>query len=109
MEARQTLEQRLLEAFAFTVTFVREHPVFDRLLRTEPELLLPLVTVDGGPVLALYRALIAERISAEVKAGRAAPLDIEQAAEVIARLGQSLVLTREGGRARRRVAGRRCR
>jgi hypothetical protein len=37
--------------------FVRGHPLFDRLLRSEPELLLPLITVDGGSALELYRSL----------------------------------------------------
>ena len=40
--------------------FVRGHPLFDRLLRSEPEFLLPLLTVDGAPALALYRELIGQ-------------------------------------------------
>ena len=36
--------------------FVRGHPLFDHLLRAEPELLLPLLTIDGAPALALYRS-----------------------------------------------------
>ena len=30
----------------------REHPLLDRVLRAEPEVLLPFLTSDGGPVLA---------------------------------------------------------
>ena len=78
------------------MSFVRDHPLLDRLLRSEPDLLLPLLTVDGAPALALYRELIATRLQAEVRAGRAAPVDLDQAAEVIARLAMSLLLTREG-------------
>ena len=33
--------------FSFAVNFVRGHALFDRLLRSEPELLLPLLTIDG--------------------------------------------------------------
>ena len=95
-ERDQTLEERLVEGFAFAVSFVRGHPLFDRLLRSEPELLLPLLTIDGTAALALYRELIAQRLRAEVRAGRAAPADLDQAAEVIARLAKSLLLTREG-------------
>src|SRR5215218_2347277 len=62
-EREHTLEQRL----------VLGHPLLDRLLRSEPELVLPLLTVDGAPALALYRELIATRLQAEVRAGRAAP------------------------------------
>ena len=70
--------------------------MFDRLLRSEPEVLLPLLTVDGGPALELYRSLIAELLRAEIQAGRAATADPDRVAEVIARLAISLVLTRDG-------------
>lgn len=79
--------------FAFLVRFVREHPVFDRLLRNEPETVLPSVTVDGGPFLAFYRELIAERLRRLERAGRIAPVDLERAADATARLAVSLVLT----------------
>jgi hypothetical protein len=46
--------------------------LFDRVLRTEPEVLLPLLTVDGGPAFELYRFLIAELLRAEIRDGRAA-------------------------------------
>ena len=95
-ERQDTLEEALVHAFEFVARFVRGHPLFDRLLRSEPEFLLPLMTVDGAPALELYRSLIARRLRAEVSAGRAASADIDRAAEVIARLAQSLLLTREG-------------
>ena len=92
----QSLEERLVRGFSFAVRYVSGHPLFDRLLRSEPELLLPLLTVDGGPVLALYRSLIADRLRVEIRAGRAATADVDVAAEVIARLALSLLLTRQG-------------
>jgi hypothetical protein len=39
----------LLDGLSFAVSFLRGHPLFDRMLRTGPEVLLPLLTVDGGP------------------------------------------------------------
>jgi TetR/AcrR family transcriptional repressor of uid operon len=95
-EREQTLEQRVVLGFSFAVNFVRGHALFDRLLRSEPELLLPLLTIDGTAALALYRELIGQRLRTEVRAGRAAPADVDQAAEVLARLAISLLLTREG-------------
>ncbi len=95
-EGAETLEERLVEGFAFAGRFVRGHPLFDRLLRSEPEVLLPLLTVDGGPVLELYRSLIAQRLQLEVDAGRAATSDVDGVAEVVARLAISLLLTRDG-------------
>src|SRR3954467_10530504 len=91
-----SLEDRLVHGFSFAMRFTREHPLFGRLLRSEPDVILPLVTVDGGPALALYRSLIAQRLHVEVRDGRAAPSDIDSAAEVIARMAMSLLLTPEG-------------
>lgn len=92
----ESLEQRLVDGFTFAVRYVGGHPLFDRLLRSEPELLLPLLTVEGGPAVALYRDLIADRLRAEIEAGRAATADVDVAAEVIARLAVSLLLTPVG-------------
>ncbi len=95
-EGAETLEDRLVAGFEFAGRYVRGHPLFDRLLRSEPEVLLPPLTLDGGPVLELYRSLIAHRLQAEVNAGRATTSDIDGVAEVIARLAISLLLTRDG-------------
>jgi TetR/AcrR family transcriptional repressor of uid operon len=95
-EGAETLEDRLVTGFEFAGRYVRDHPLFDRLLRSEPDVLLPPLTLDGGPVLELYRSLIAHRLQAEVNAGRAATPDIDGVAEVIARLAISLLLTRDG-------------
>jgi AcrR family transcriptional regulator len=95
-EGAETLEDRLVAGFEFAGRYVRGHPLFDRLLRSEPEVLLPPLTLDGGPVLEIYRSLIANRLQAEVNAGRAATSDVDGAAEVIARLAISLLLTRDG-------------
>lgn len=61
-DPRDALEAALLAA----MTAAREHPLLDRLLRTEPESLLALLTTDGGPVMGMVRAvtehIIAERV-----------------------------------------------
>ncbi len=95
-ESAETLGDRLATGFEFAGRYVRDHPLFDRLLRSEPDVLLPPLTLDGGPVLELYRTLIAHRLQLEVDAGRAATSDLDGVAEVIARLAISLLLTREG-------------
>lgn len=94
--AAATLEEQLVDGFGFAIGFVRGHALLDKLLRAESETLLPLLTVDGAPVLALYTTLIAQRLQVEVDAGHANPEDVDQASEVMARLGLSLLLTREG-------------
>jgi AcrR family transcriptional regulator len=95
-EGAETLEDRLVEGFLFAGRYVGDHPLFDGILRREPEVLLPPLTVDGGPVLGLYRSLIASRLQAEVEAGRAEASDVDGVAEVIARLAISMLLTRDG-------------
>jgi AcrR family transcriptional regulator len=95
-EGAETLEDRLVAGFEFAGRYVSGHPLFDRLLRSEPEVLLPPLTLDGGPVLELYRSLIAHRLQAEINAGRAATPDINGVADVTARLAISLLLTRDG-------------
>lgn len=53
-DPRDALEVAMLTA----LTIVRDHPLLDRLVRTEPEALLPLLTSDGGPVMTQVRAVV---------------------------------------------------
>ena len=46
-----TFEDRMVYGTIFTVTFMREHGLVKKLLRTEPETILPSLTVDAGPLL----------------------------------------------------------
>lgn len=45
-----TLEDRLVYDTMYTGTFLREHTLLKRLLRTEPETILPRLTVDAGAI-----------------------------------------------------------
>lgn len=66
----------------------REHPLLDRLIRTEPETLLPLLSTDGGPVLALVRAVVIAILSerAVVPAGELDPVELRRFADLVTRL-----------------------
>ena len=46
-----TFEDRIVYSTVFTVTFMREHTLLKKLLRTEPETILPSLTVDAGAIL----------------------------------------------------------
>ena len=46
-----TLEDRMVYGTVFTVTFLREHRLLKQLLRTEPETILPSLTVDAGAII----------------------------------------------------------
>ena len=53
-DPRDSLEAAFLAALRAT----RDHPLLDRLIRTEPEALLPLLTTDGGPVITQVRTVV---------------------------------------------------
>ncbi len=95
IEPCQTLEERLVEGFVFALGFLREHTVLNRLLRTEPELLLPMLTINAAPVLAAGREFIASFARVEAQQG-GLPLSEEKIAglsELLARAVLSFLLT----------------
>lgn len=47
----ESLEDRLVYGTVFTVTFLREHALLKKLLRTEPETILPSLTIDAGAII----------------------------------------------------------
>lgn len=59
-DPQDSLEAGLLAA----LTVLRDHPLLDRLVRTEPEALLPLLTTDTSPVMVQVRSVV-EAILAE--------------------------------------------
>jgi AcrR family transcriptional regulator len=48
----------LTAAVATVLRLAREHPLLDRVVRTEPERLVPLLTTDDGPILGAIRPVI---------------------------------------------------
>ena len=57
--AHEDVEEAVREAIAFVLTSAREHPLLDRLLRTDPDALLPALTTGSEPVLARGREVLA--------------------------------------------------
>ncbi|MFA4081359.1 TetR/AcrR family transcriptional regulator [Mycobacteroides salmoniphilum] len=53
--AQSTVADRMAESAAYTVEFLRGHRVLRRLLETEPETILPTLTVDAEPLIATFR------------------------------------------------------
>jgi AcrR family transcriptional regulator len=90
---RDTFEDRAAESFVFALEFLRAHLLFNRLVTTEPESLVPHLTTLGGPAIAAASRLVAERLDVEVRAGRLPPLDVEATGEIIVRLVLSFILT----------------
>jgi AcrR family transcriptional regulator len=57
-ETHGNLEEAMAAAIAFCLRAAREHPLLDRLLETEPEVLLPYLTTRGAPIIERARAAL---------------------------------------------------
>jgi hypothetical protein len=87
--------EALVEAFSMFVRTLRSHELVQRLLVTDPERVLPLLTTGGGPALSLGRAYIREQAERAQAAGARMTGDPEHLAELLVRIAHSLVLTPE--------------
>jgi AcrR family transcriptional regulator len=91
-----TPTEEVVECFVAFVVGAREHPLLRRILDTEPDIALPALTIAGGPVVALGREYVAQKIR-RLRGGDAAHSDdVDMVAEIFARLAQSMVLTPDG-------------
>jgi AcrR family transcriptional regulator len=83
-------EERLVEGFAFALQYARDHPLLAKLMRSEPESLLPYL-VGGGELVRTATDAVCARIQGP-QAGSSRGRDT---AEILVRLVLSLVLTPE--------------
>ena len=86
-----SVEDRIVEAFAHTLAAAREQRLLNRLMRTEPETLLPALTIEGGPVLAAGTAFLARQM--RIARSGVPAREVETIAEIVARLVLSQLLT----------------
>jgi len=86
----------LLEAFVLAVTRAQSHPLLTRLLRSEPDTILPYLTTELPEVTTFSRLYLAGQISKLQKGGLLSAKPAEQMAELLLRLVQSLVLSPAG-------------
>ncbi|WP_433601520.1 TetR/AcrR family transcriptional regulator [Nocardia sp. CA-135953] len=86
-------EDQIVELFVAFLNGLRGNKLLDRLLKTEPEIVLPYLTVKGAPVLELGRDYVAEFIARLQGEGKLPEYDPEPVAEMIARTALSLALT----------------
>ncbi|MBF6089011.1 TetR/AcrR family transcriptional regulator [Nocardia cyriacigeorgica] len=89
-------ENQLVEIFVAFIAAIAGNELLRRLLRTEPELILPRLTTDAGPVLAVGRTYLAAKLRELRDAEAAADFDADLVAEIMARLAQSLAPTPDG-------------
>ncbi|MGI8921352.1 MAG: TetR/AcrR family transcriptional regulator [Solirubrobacteraceae bacterium] len=88
-----SVEERMIEGFVVTLRSARHHLLLGRLLRAEPELLLPHLTQRAGVALAMASAFLAERIRDAQDLGDIPAFDAQQVAELVVRLTLSFILT----------------
>lgn len=86
-------EDQIVELFVAFLNGLRGNKLLDRLLKTEPEIVLPYLTVKGAPVLELGRDYLVEFITRLQSEGKLPEYDPEPLAEMIARTALSLALT----------------
>jgi AcrR family transcriptional regulator len=88
------LEHRLERGLAFAHRSVVEHTVLQKVLATEPEALLPLMTIEQHRVLRFITAYLRPLLEAERDTGRLRPdADLDLAADYVARMLLSLIGT----------------
>ena len=88
-EPHSLFERGLLAALAH----LRSHSLLQRILREEPQSILPFLTVQGAPLLEAAVEFATPYIERAVKAERIEPVDPRAAAEWGARVLLSLLLT----------------
>ncbi|GAA5058049.1 TetR/AcrR family transcriptional regulator [Nocardia callitridis] len=96
VRAAQSPDDRLVEIFVAFIEAIANNALLRRLLRTEPDLILPRLTTDAGPILAVGRGYLAERLRELHGTEASVDFDAELVAEIMARLALSLALTPDG-------------
>lgn len=86
-------ESQIVELFGAFLDGLRGNRLLTRLLATEAESVLPLLTVDGHPVIAHGQAYIAAFIRRLQAGGKLPAFEAEPVAEMVARVAVSLALT----------------
>jgi AcrR family transcriptional regulator len=86
------IEEQAAAGFVTCLRLAREHPLLVRLARIEPETVLGALTADDGALFTLMRLFVAERLRAAQRAGVVGPVEVEEAAELLVRLGITFAL-----------------
>jgi len=87
-----SLAELLRRGLAFAHRSVAEHAVLRKILDTEPERLLPLLTTEAAKTLPFIADFLLPYLRREADAGRLRPeVDIDRAAEYLARAILSLI------------------
>jgi AcrR family transcriptional regulator len=82
----------LEEALVFARRALAEHAVFQRVVQTEPDRLLPLLTVEANRILPMIAGFLVPYLERERDAGRLRPgTDLDHSADYLARMVLSCI------------------
>lgn len=96
VQAVRGTDDQLVEIFVAFISAMAGNELLRRLLRTEPELILPRLTTDAGPILAVGRGYLADKLRNLRDTATTDHFDADLVAEIMARLALSLALTPDG-------------
>ena len=85
--------ERFVDGLVFSVTYAREHPVLQRVIADEPNLVLPLLTTRADPLLKETIGVVAPYLAEAIERGEIRQVDPEVIAEWLARMVLSMVIT----------------
>ncbi|MZR63874.1 TetR/AcrR family transcriptional regulator [Alcanivorax sp. DP30] len=88
--------ERVLESFVLAVTRAYRHPLLSRLMTSEPETILPMLTQRLWQMMGFFRIYLASLLDKVKKDGAIRDQSSEMLAELMLRLMQSMVLSPDG-------------
>lgn len=90
-----TVEDRLVEGFVTGVRYARDDPLMNRLMASDPEALLPYLTVNGALVIAVARDFLVQQGEQHGELPKIDGREPAGVAELFVRLAISFTLTPE--------------
>lgn len=88
------IEERVVEGFRVALGIARAHPLVGGLLRVEPQVILPFLTVDAGPAFAAVREYLVMHLRRARDVGDpAAEGDVQPIAELMVRVTVSFLVS----------------
>ncbi|MEU5660433.1 TetR family transcriptional regulator [Streptomyces sp. NPDC047737] len=90
--ALPTMEDRLVAGFVTVLKHIREHPLVGGLLRLEPEIMLPFLTLESGPAFLAMRGYLAGRLRHAQRLEGRPETDPTPVAELMVRITVSFLL-----------------
>ncbi|MGQ4352438.1 TetR/AcrR family transcriptional regulator [Streptomyces drozdowiczii] len=90
------MEERVVEGFVAALRYTRAHPLFSGLLRLEPEVVLPYMTVRGGSTLSATVEYLAGHLRRAQQAEGRPGDDPRPVAELMVRVAVSFLLNPAG-------------